>query len=283
MLKGGLALNHQWAGYQNMQNHYFETIEPVFYFEKIGISLSNTYIGRLRAFDNVYVGRNSEPDDVFHLLVGGDFVVNSHGEVREIALWHPKSLLEKSYGPPRRASDVFELLSAQGIARQVPEPTGKTDYAACRNLPQLSENHFRLRYDAKSTTLEALEDVGETVREMASNLGLQVAVQDFYQDRRATFQVIKVTPEKKDLVFEANLLENGELLVKPSQAFFDCAAFVGALRDLPSVKQTHVYEKAFWTKSPAILQEDAFLEQIGIGFDRAGVVPPVAAVAGPRL
>lgn len=264
-------------------NHYFETIEPVFYFEKIGISLSNTYIGRSRAFDNVYIGRNSEPEDVFHLLVGGNFVVGADGKVREIALWHPKPILEKTYGPLPKASDVFERLAVRGIARRVPEPTRKTDYASCRNnLPQLPENHFRLRYDAKSTTLEALEDRGAPVREMASDLGLQIAVRDFYEDRRAILQVIKVTPTKRDLVFEANLLENGELFVKPSETFFDCPAFVGALRGLPSVKQTHVYEKALWTTNASFLQEDAFLEQIEIGLEKAAGLPPAAPVAGPR-
>ncbi|MDW9481700.1 hypothetical protein GOB57_23925 [Sinorhizobium meliloti] len=264
-------------------NQYFETIEPVFYFEKIGISLSNTYIGRMRAFDNVYIGRNSEPDDVFHLLIGGDFVVGADGKVREITLWHPKPILEKTYGPLPKSSDVFERLAAQGIARRVPEPTGKTDYASCRNnLPQLPENHFRLRYDAKSTTREALEDLAAPMTEIASGLGLQVAVRDFHEDRRAILQIVRVTPTKRELVFETHLLENGELLVKPSEAFFDCPGFVGALRGLSSVKQTHVYDKAFWTKSAQFLQEDCFLDQLAIGFEKAAGVPPAAPVGGPH-
>ncbi|MCZ7861355.1 hypothetical protein O9X98_08095 [Agrobacterium salinitolerans] len=266
-----------------MHNHYFETIEPVFYFEKIGISLSNTYIGRMRAFDNVYVGRNSQPEDVFHLLVGGDFVVGADGKVREIAMWHPKPLLEKTYGPLPKASDVFERLATQGIAKRVPEPTGKTDYASCRNnMPQLPENHFRLRYDAKSTTLESLEDTAILMTEAASGLGLQIAVRDFHLDRRAVLQVIKATPTKRELVFEANLLENGELFVKPSETFFDCPAFVDALRGLPSVKQTHVYGNAFWTKSASFLQEDAFLEQVEIGLEKAAGLPPVSPAASLR-
>lgn len=265
------------------QNHYFETTEPVFYFEKIGISLSNTYIGRMRAFDNVYVGRNSEPEDVFHLLVGGDFIVGADGKVREIALWHPKPLLEKTYGPLPKSSDVFERLTTQGIARRISEPSEKTDYASCRkNMPELPENHFRLRYDAKSTTLEALEELSSPLKEMASDLGLRVAVQDFYLDRRAVLQIIKATPTKRELVFEANLLENGELLVKPSNTFFDCQNFVGELRGLPSVKQTHVYENAFWTKSASFLQEEAFLEQVEIGLEKAAGLPPAAPAAGPR-
>lgn len=264
-------------------NHYFETIEPVFYFEKIGISLSNTYIGRSRAFDNVYVGRNSEPEDVFHLLVGGDFVVSAAGKVREIAFWHPKPLLEKTYGPRPQSSDLFERLAKQGVARRVPEPRGKADYASCRNnQPQLPENHFRLRYDANSTSRDRIEDLGVHVRDMAVDLGLAVAFGDFHLDRRAVMQVSRVEGRSRELVFEANLLENGELFVKPSEAFFDCKAFVETLRGSPLVKQTHVYDKAFWTKDAAFLTNDAFLEQVAVGFDRAAGIKPVLAAPKPR-
>lgn len=267
-----------------IHNHYFETIEPVFYFEKIGISLSNTYIGRMRAFDNVYVGRNSEPEDVFHLLVGGDFVVSADGKVREIAFWHPKPLLEKTYGPLPQSSDLFERLEKQGIARRVPEPRGKTDYASCRkNQPELPENHFRLRYDANSTTRDRIEDLGVHVRDAAVDLGLDVTFRDFYLDRRAVMQVSRVEGQKRELVFETNLLENGDLFVKPSEAFFDCKAFVAALRGSPMVKQTHVYEHAFWTNDAAFLLDDEFIEQVSAGFAKAAQTrPPAAAPAAPR-
>lgn len=266
-----------------MYNHYFETVEPIFYFERVGISLSNVSIGRLQAFDNIYVARNSKPGDVFHLLVGGNFLVGADGKVSEIDLWHPKPLLESSYGPRQNPQALFERYENNGIARRVPPPEGKVDYASCRNLPQLPENHVRLRYEASSVTLARLTETGRQVSGMADDLGLLVQKDDFHTERVATMRIAKATGGRPDTVFDMRLTEAGEVFVRPWPGFFDCPAFVDAQRDHPHFKTGYGSREAFWVTDASFFESDTFLEQLAIGFDKAAGVEPAAPTApAPR-
>ncbi|MBY3157198.1 hypothetical protein HFO56_33275 [Rhizobium laguerreae] len=262
-----------------MNNHYFEAVEPIFYLEKVGISLSNVHIGRLQAFDNVYIGRNSKPGDVFHLLVGGNFVVSADGKISEIDMWHPKPLLESSYGPRATASQLFERYEKAGVARRMQSPEGKIDYASCRALPQLPENHVRLRYDGSSATLTRLVEAGGLVSGLADDLGFEVKRGDFHTERVATMRVVRNEDGKSETVFDMRLTEAGELFIRPWPPFFDCPAFVDAQRGHPHFKTGYGSREAFWVTDASFLEDDTFLDQLAIGFDKAAGVKPTAAAA----
>lgn len=266
-----------------MHNHYFESIEPIFFFEKVGISLSNVHIGRLQAFDNIYVGRNSKHGDVFHLLVGGNFLVGADGKVSEIDLWHPKPLLESSYGPRQNPAALFERYEEDGIARRVGSPERKVDYASRRDLPQLPENHVRLRYEGSSATLARLSEFGGVVSGMADDLGLLIQKDDFHMERVATMRIAKATGGRPETVFDMRMTEAGEVFVRPWPGFFDCPSFVDAQRNHPHFKTGYGSREAFWVTDASFLESDAFLEQLAIGFDKAaGVKPTTPTAPAPR-
>ncbi|MCS4090102.1 hypothetical protein [Rhizobium sp. BK176] len=256
-----------------MHNHYFETVDPIFYFEKVGISLSNVSIGRLQAFDNIYVGRNSKPGDVFHLLVGGNFLMGADGKLSEIDLWHPKPLLESSYGPGPNPEALFTRYEKAGIARRVPAPERKVDYASCRKTPQLPENHVRLRYDGASATLARLTEAGGAVSGMADDLGLAVKMADFHMERVATMRIAKATG---GTVLDMRMNEAGEVFVRTWPGFVDASSFVDAQRDHPLFKTGYGSETSFWVTDASFLEDQTFLDHLAVGFGKEAELEPAS-------
>ena len=254
----------------NLDNKYFAVVEPVFYLERIGNSLSNTWIGASRAFDTIFVGDNAQMGDEFHLLVGGDFIRKANGDVRAVTFWHPKPLLEKTYGPMPNSQHLMKELENLGRVMTVDAPRGKVDYAGARDLPKFPEGHPRLTYQSHSETFYHMQNSTDLVRDMAEDRGLSVQFYDFHQDRQVLMQVTKTTDMVRSLVFEARGTERNELHVSPSETWFDRPAFVDALRDGDGVKKGYVYKgRSFWATGIDYLEDDGFLEQLQIGMDRA--------------
>jgi len=111
-------------------NRYFEAAKPFRFYRRIGSSLSNTWIGRSRAYNSVYEVLNAAPGMRFHALVGGLFV-EFEGNGHMASLTPPKPLLEKSYGF-YSMDDHLDRLVAAGNLVEIPKPEAKPDYVAWR-------------------------------------------------------------------------------------------------------------------------------------------------------
>jgi hypothetical protein len=260
-------------------NYYFEVVEPLFYFDKIGISLSNTYIGASRAFDNIYVGRNAEPGDVFHLLVGGDFLSKDDGQEQRVAFRHPKPLLEKSYGGGVTSHALFAALEKRGIVREIAKPDHVLDFKALNESRKYPESHPRLRYDETSASFKSIVDAAQSLKGLADYAGLTTSFYDYHLERRAVVQLsVEATRAR---VFEAQLDEEGELFIRPSPGFFDCEAFVEAVRNSPFAKTGHIHNDCLWATDAAILDSDELIMHVRDLFE-AKFNPESAAAPAPR-
>lgn len=106
------------------------------YYRQVGISLSNTWVGRSQAFNNVYEVLNSKEGDTLADLPGGLFMIDTDGLVSPILLRAPTPLFEKSMGPSPEYSEILRF-KANGTASLIDKPDIPIDYAEanerCRN------------------------------------------------------------------------------------------------------------------------------------------------------
>ncbi len=114
------------------KNRFFRFRKPVRWFREVGLSPSNTCIGRSRAIDTVHEQVLAEPGDVVHLLVGGTFLVRQNGDVEEGRFKLPKPILEKSYGPSETVLDIVVAMVKQGLCEEITGSETRPDYGAVR-------------------------------------------------------------------------------------------------------------------------------------------------------
>lgn len=113
-------------------NKYFEFDEPIRWFKAVGLSPSNTYVGRSQAIDTVHRPVLVEPGDQIHALVGGTFVVRADGTVECGRFTRPKHLFEKSYGGRTSDAALLEQMAKAGRCREIDPPAARLPYAEAR-------------------------------------------------------------------------------------------------------------------------------------------------------
>lgn len=247
-------------------NSYYRVIEPIHYFEVVGSSPSNTWIGSSQAIDRVFEAKNAKPGDTMHILAGGKFISREDGSAAEIAFWMPKPILEKSYGPGDDANILFEQMASLGRAEKIENPQVKIDFAGLRNRPMMAGNVTRLRRIEHSTTFEELRNLASMIDEVGFMNGLVTRMRDFAQTRWATQLFCDLSDRP---VLELDMDENRHVFVKPSQEFFDVSEFIERVRNLDGISQRRVHQDCFWAEDPTILENDVFLDQVALGFDKA--------------
>lgn len=241
----------------NPRNSYFEVVEPIFYFRPVGKALSNTWVGSSRVVDTVFAGCTAKPGDVFHCLVGGDFVAGSR-ELSGCSFQMPKHIFEKSYGPAFSATMLMTELAALGRVIETGAPEERPDYGAARALPDLPANTPRLTYRERSPQYgELLWDANDLLRMVGSD-ALNVTARDFDERRQVELRIY----EGKSLFLSLTMNEDRSLLVKVGKDHFDGASFVDGLRTNSLVRKTHVYHDGFWADDASFLKEGAFLDEV---------------------
>jgi hypothetical protein len=119
----------------SIQNAFFVVERPFRFYRQIGISQSNTWIGRSQVFTNVHHALNAVPGDEFHALVGGLFVADRRDGGPSAAparLSAPKPPLEKNYGS-QPADRILRGMVERGLVREIPRSEARAvDYVAAR-------------------------------------------------------------------------------------------------------------------------------------------------------
>lgn len=262
-------------------NHYYRLAEPVFYLDRMGWAKSNTYIGSSQVLDTIYVGRNAWPGDEFHLLAGGDFLLQADGEIKDVSFWFPKHIFEKSYGGEPTSKGLFAELEKQGVVQRIEAPDGKLPYAAARREEEYPANHPRMAYDEHSTMFEELRDGSSFLRDMANDHGLQANLYDFHLERRAKLQIVKPTEKGRSLVMEIHAREQGDLFVRASEDHFDIESFREMAHTLPDVDPPYISSNCFWVRSHEIFNDETFLNEMESRLEGAANGFKATRPAGP--
>lgn len=265
-----------------LKNAWFEVVDEVFHFRLDGHRPSNTWIGASRAFDPILRGTNAKAGDVFHLLHGGSFLVKPDGSASSVSFWHPKPLLEKSYGPGNDMMALFRSFEMAGLVREIDRPEAEVDYRAARDVPTFQESHPALAYEETSATYRRLVDAGSCTSEMASDAGLEVKFYDFHLERRAIMHVVKVNPTNRSRILEVQMTERGEVLIKPSETHFELDQFIPAIKATSHNKNGYGGETMMWATSPDILDDTVYLERVGEVFGFIAENAPRAPQPGIR-
>jgi Holliday junction resolvase len=263
-------------------NIYYEVVESVYYFDRMGHSPSNSWIGRSQVLDSIFVGRNAYDQDEFHLLVGGDFLVRESGPVSDVRFWLPKPVFEKSYGGHNTSRALFAELEKSGEVVRIPAPKQKIDYAGSRKHKEFPETHPRLVREEPSHTLVHLREQAEGVSKLAKQLGLHANFYDFDEERRALLQVVKSEAGIRRVVIEFKATETGRLYVKPSENFFDIPSFMEKARDVPGIDQNRIYESSFWAQHLDLFNDDRFMTEIDERLEAAANGTNLASTPTPR-
>lgn len=252
-----------------MWNKYYEVVEPIHYLERKGHALSNTWVGRSQAYDTIFEGKNAVPGDQFHLLAGGDWLLTDAGETPSVTFWMPKHLFEKSYGGVKTSKQLFEELEKAGKVREIPAPDHKISYSILSNLPTLPQGTRTLTRLEQSPEFNALSSNAGDLIGLAGDFGLRYPMYDFGEERRAILRIsdINEAGRLQANIFEAALCENGRAYINPDRQWFDCEAFVAALKDNPHVDSAYIYKESFWVKDIAFLQDPDFIRQVEIGLE----------------
>lgn len=263
-----------------LTNRYYEVVEPIFHFRLDGHRPSNTWIGASRALDPILRGTNAKAGDVFHLLVGGNFLAKPDGGVSCVSFWHPKPLLEKSYGPGNSVEDLFKRFAAAGAVREVPKPETAVDYASARKLPNFAENHPALRYEETSPTFAKLAAAASCMAEMAREREFDVKFYDYHLDRRAQVHVNVPTPKGMSRALEIHMVENGELFLSAKGEIGK--GMVEAFGKSEHAKPGYASDTVMWANSAAILDDTDFLAFFGEAFEGLAHVAHTARAEAPR-
>lgn len=262
-------------------NTYYEVIEPVYYLDRVGHSPSNSYYGSSQLFDTIFVGRNAEQGDQFHLLAGGNFLVRQDGTISDVGFWLPKPHFEKTYGGGNSAQELFRTLKGAGYVMEVEGPKRSLPYAAARKDMKFPASHPRMTREDTSATFKILAETSDYVAQMAREFGLIAKIYDFDLERRALLQISKVEPEGKRLVIEIKATENGRLYVNPSETYIDIPSFMEMARNLADVDQTRIYEGSFWCHHVEALDDEDFLSQMQACLEGAANGYKATTPAGP--
>lgn len=191
---------------------YFEVVRPFRYYRQMGITESNTWIGRSQAFDNVYDVLNAKPGDVLHDLPGGTFLMDGEGKGWRIALMAPAPLLEHSYGANPEA-EKMKHLEASGALVSIPKPDKALDH------PRIREEAGR-KFPPLSKALNVLEASPELVQYRAGPKKLltsrreDLVLTDFDSFRDLTVGSV-VEDENGDKARLAWLIAKDVLVVSP--------------------------------------------------------------------
>ena len=119
------------------ENAYFRVIECFEVLRLIGISESNTWVGRSRMFGNVYERRILRPGDQVHDLFGGVFVLLGEAVFRARMKLSEKHPFEKTYGPPGE-----ELWPVEKLERIAPEDVLRPRGGYHRDVPKMAPGEF---------------------------------------------------------------------------------------------------------------------------------------------
>lgn len=125
----------------NPNAYWFRFVEPTEVYEAVGLSDSNTWIGRSRAITTVFRKRTVGPNDLFAFLPGGLFLVED-GMGKQIKFVLPKPPLEKSYGELPESKRAIERLGEQGKIETAERYTGPINWRP--ELLRLPELHPQL-------------------------------------------------------------------------------------------------------------------------------------------
>jgi hypothetical protein len=262
-------------------NAYYEVVEPIYYLERVGYSPSNSYYGASQLLDTIFVARNAQQGDQFHLLAGGDFLVQQDGLIRDVGFWMPKPHFEKTYGRGNSAQELFKTLVSSGYAIEVEAPKWSLPYAEARQNEEFPSSHPRLTREERSETARILAEESEFIVEVAREFGLDAKLYDFDLERRALLQISKVEPEGRRLVIEIKATESGRLYVNPSETYIDIPSFMEMGRNLADVDETRIYEASFWCHNIEALDDEDFLNQMQACLEGAANGYKATTPAGP--
>lgn len=249
-----------------MFNKYYEVIEPLHYFERIGSAPSNTYIGASQAYDTIFEGKNAVPGDQFHLLVGGDFMLNDLGETPSVSFWIPKHLFEKTYGMAATSKQLFEQLEAAGIVREIPKPDTYISYSNISQLPTFPLGTRTITRLEQSPTFTNLSEASRKLSKLTKDNGLRSLYFDFNEDRKATLFIADVNASNRiqETILEVKVSENGRTYILPSTNSFNCEKFLSAMKSNPMVDKSRIYDASFWATDVNILKDQEFIKQVEI-------------------
>lgn len=262
-------------------NKYYEVVESVHYLERVGYSESNSYYGSSQLLDPIFEARNAYPGDQFHLLVGGDFLVQQDGMIRDIAFWMPKPHFEKTYGMGNTSKELFEELKGLGYVIEVEGPKFSLPYADARQNEKFPPSHPRLTREEKSETARMLSEEAAYIVEMAREFDLDAKIYDFGQERRALLQIAKKEPEGNRLVIEVKVTEGGRMYVNPSERYIDIPSFMEMARALPDIDRARTYDGSFWCHHIDSLGDENFLNQMQACLEGAANGYKATSPAGP--
>lgn len=251
-----------------MHNKYYEVVEPIYYLQRVGAAPSNTYIGASQAWDPIYEGKNAEPGDQFHLLMGGDFILNDLGETPPVSFWMPPHLFESHYHR-RNSKELFQALEKSGMVREIPAPENYISYTPLSELQNLPQGTRKLTRIDNSPTYQSLTDHADDIIGLASDFGLKYPIYDFDEERRALLRIVDVNTanQLKAIIFEANVKENGRVHLSPNKEWIDCPSFIAALKNNPLIDPAYTYKDSMWANDVSILKDPELIHQIEVGLD----------------
>lgn len=251
-----------------MWNKYYEVIEPLHYFERIGSAPSNTWVGASQAHDTIFEGKNASPGDQFHLLAGGDFILTEVGETAPVSFWKPPHLFEAHYHR-KNSKELFQELEKEGLVREIPAPEHKVSYTNISHLPTFPQGTKTITRQESSPVFQTLTQSSDDLSALADDFCLRLLAYDFHEERRAIFKIADVNQNNRlaATIFEVQLCEDGKLFVLPSSNWFNCGEFISAMEDHPLVDKSRIYPGSFWATDVAILKDPELIKQVEIGLD----------------
>ncbi len=181
---------------------YFKVVEPLRVWRHVGMSESNTYIGRSLAITTVKDAVDAVPGDELHDLPGGTFVTGPDGTF-EVSLAPPVPILESRHHHVLPQTLVAGLVSA-GRLSEIRSPRAKVDYGAPRKatsanrLPRLHPDvrrcdpspELRLARGITDRVVAAMGDVPYTRR--SNDVSADAAARDIVTVEGGTITVAAV-------------------------------------------------------------------------------------------
>jgi hypothetical protein len=153
-------------------NKYFVVQDHFRILKDVGSSLSNTYVGRSRAFDKVLLSTTAQPGDEIHDLVGGlHHVCADTGETHRIQMVPSKGLFEKSYGANPEAGRLVDLQRGMYL-EEIEEPRLPYSYAQAREASD--KIHPELTGGIRMVDRDPLEDVSDEIIDALQDQGAAI-------------------------------------------------------------------------------------------------------------
>lgn len=176
---------------------FYQVLEPFRIYRQKGISLSNTWVGRSQAYNNIYDVLNAKPGDRIHDLPGGTFIEigDGDGDGRVFTLTAPKHIFEKSYGFVSD-SRLLDDMAKSGRVKVIPDPGGNPNYVGWRNASSVDMGPLRQELDVIEASPELQAFRRDILPELEDWIGDGTVTQFDHGERPVVGAVIELEDGK---------------------------------------------------------------------------------------